>query len=943
MKFFLQYGIPPLIPLFLSLCAGITAGNYFALSPILLSATLITLLTLLGVFTPMKKIVMIKNKSDLSFLFTPFLILLFFISGYYIIHFILFPQLPQNHISNFADKTVFKITGKISSRPEHFNDQVQKFDQLKDKEDYNNKLNNKIDKRLRCDLSVQTITDIEKNITLSVTGVIQINIYNPLLEYKKGDTIEFDGKIKSLRNFNNPGGFDYVQYMKSNNIWGRVNVNGKSVNLAVQSKPQKETLDNFRSEFVTHIFNNIESPESGAILCALITGNKKFISKNLSLDFSRAGGSHILAISGLHLSIVATLFFYIFNFLLSHFQSILVRGWSKKGSALLTLFPVAGYAVLSGYSDATERALIMIIVFMAAAVIERENNSFNSLAAAGIIILLIDPLSLFKISFQLSFSAVFFILMGISLFNGYNFTAKIFNTKKTLNQINNARTTNFISISFIKNLICSEFAEKIIKLVVISMCAIAGTQLLVMRYFNIFSFSGVLINIILIPCIGFGVLPLGLAALFIHPFSSKISGFIIQLADVILTPCIKTVKATADTSWSCIETFTPDILEIICYYLFMVSIFITVKLWRDKNSSKCESVCEDHKIMSFFNNFNFYSILTLPDRKYTAIRYSLVMAALLCLIFLIHEGLWIKKRFFNKNLCVTILDVGQGNCAFIEMPKGKTVLVDGGGFSYGGKFDTGKHIIAPFLRQKKILSLDAVILTHPDSDHINGLVYIFENFKVGMLVKNCDQHYSTAYRDLVSAAEKNGSKISIIDDVGQSIKISSGEFCFFHPLKACEGNLADYSHKKKSYLNNNSLVFKVVFKNNSILFPGDIMADAEKEILYNCQIFLKNSKAKSSDRYSSDASANFDCNSLKSDILIAPHHGSSGSSSDIFLNNVEPEYVIISCGWQNRFGFPRNIVLNRYEKRGIKIFRTDLNGAVNLCSDGNQWSIRSFL
>jgi len=83
--------------------------------------------------------------------------------------------------------------------------------------------------------------------------------------------------------------------------------------------------------------------------------------------------------------------------------------------------------------------------------------------------------------------------------------------------------------------------------------------------------------------------------------------------------------------------------------------------------------------------------------------------------------------------------------------------------------------------------------------------------------------------------------------------------------------------------------------------------------------------------------------SLKSDILIAPHHGSASSSSDIFLDKVAPESIIISCGWQNRFGFPRTIVLKRCHKRGIEIFRTDLNGAVTLFSNGKQWEIKAML
>ncbi|MBF0232918.1 MAG: ComEC/Rec2 family competence protein, partial [Desulfamplus sp.] len=706
-----------------------------------------------------------------------------------------------------------------------------------------------------------------------------------------------------------------------------------------------------RDNFSTHIFKHIENSDSSAILCALTTGQKEFISKDLIRDFSVTGGSHILAISGMHLSIVATLFFYLFNGLLSCFKWVLIRGWSKKGAAFLTIVPIVGYAVLSGYSDATQRAMIMIIIFMTAAVIERESDGFNSLAAAGIVILLLDPLSLFMVSFQLSFSAVFFILMGLSLAGRYRYvlTSKEFHIKFQI---------------FFQILLSSKFLRKLTGFIFISFCAIVGTQILVMHYFNILSFAGLMTNLILIPGVGFISLPLGLAALFVHPFSAQISGVLIKCAGVVLTPCINVVRAIADVPWSHVETFTPDIVEIACYYIFVYALFITakswlfvaVKSWEQSSDSifvpvkpqdngyesmvpKKEIVMlkEQEIILKEENAMLKAEKMILKEENMMSKEQEMILkeenimfkeeisrnkilfkggvfaVVLIFFIILIHESLWIKRRFFNKNLDVTVLDVGQSNSALVAMPQGKTILVDGGGFSYEGKFDTGEHIVAPFLRQKRIMSLDAVVLTHPDSDHMNGLVYIFEHFKVKRFIKNCDHQESRAYIDLMSGVRRNGSQVYIVDEKAESIQIGMGSLYFFHPLEPC----SDQSSGSEN-TNNNSVVFKVIFKDNSILFPGDIMKDTEKELVH---------------RHGS---------SLKADILVAPHHGSAGSSTDFFLDKVEPESIVISCGWQNRFGFPRSNVLNRYKKRGVHIFRTDLNGAVNVCSDGRQWKTTTF-
>ncbi|MBF0468098.1 MAG: DNA internalization-related competence protein ComEC/Rec2 [Desulfamplus sp.] len=1028
LRIFLKYGIPPLVPLFISLCAGIIVGNYLPVFP-----RLLIVIPLFFLIIPVFYIVfivkqlqcrndcpealerliiktiqiIIKQNICPRFCTPAIFIILSFISGYCLVHSAIFPELAQNHISNFTDKGILEITGKISSRPEEF------FYTRPEKTQSNAR-----GSRTRFNLEVETVQNVieesneksagakaiqvtEKNgqdwqirgvqesirarkntlpTQRQVTGMVQVNVYNPLEQYEQGDIVQFKGKLLSIRNFNNPGRFDYVRYMQTQNIWGRVSVNGKmtlrkrgtidlkdnghalagttkseSLNIAAISKGLlrtcgfhiktamdlcNKTIMDSREIFSAHIFKLIENSDSRAILCALTTGQKEFISKELTRDFSVTGGSHILAISGLHLSIVATLFFFIFNGLLSCFKWVLIRGWSKKGAALLTIFPIVGYAVLSGYSDATQRAMIMIIIFMTAAVIERESDGFNSLAAAGIVILLLDPLSLFMVSFQLSFSAVFFILMGLSLAGRYRYVlAQESQSDINCSQAEYALVSKDFNIKFqffFRRFISGRFSRKLAGFVFISICAIAGTQILVMHYFNIFSFSGLLTNLILVPGIGFIALPLGLAALFAHPFSAQVSGILIECSGVVLAPCINAVRAIAALPWSHVETFTPDMVEIVCYYIFVFAIFITAKSWlfvvagslKKKDDAffvsakllkkRHESMKLKEKAMMLKKKNMMFKEESMTLKEESIINKILFKGGLFAVsviffIILVHESLWIKKRFFNKNLDVTVLDVGQSNCALVQMPRGKTMLVDGGGFSYEGKFDTGEHIVAPFLRQKRIMSLDAVVLTHPDSDHMNGLVYIFEHFKVNRFIKNCDHQESRAYMDLMSGVKKNGSQVYIIDEKAKSIQIGMGSLSFFHPLEPCSDQNSGAENT-----NNNSVVLKVIFKNNSILFPGDIMKSAEQELVRRHASFLK------------------------SDILVAPHHGSAGSSTDFFLDKVAPESIIISCGWQNRFGFPRSIVLNRYQKRGIQILRTDLNGAVNVCSDGSQWKTATF-
>jgi len=131
--------------------------------------------------------------------------------------------------------------------------------------------------------------------------------------------------------------------------------------------------------------------------------------------------------------------------------------------------------------------------------------------------------------------------------------------------------------------------------------------------------------------------------------------------------------------------------------------------------------------------------------------------------------------------------------------------------------------------------------------------------------------------------------------------------------------LAKRKKEKWRNTNNNSLVIQVEMGKISFLFPGDIRTRAEKELV----------------RLNGSA--------LKSTVLFAPHHGSRNSSSDLFLKSVDPEIVVISAGWKNRFNFPHPLILERYRQRGLRIYRTDLNGAITLSTDGNKLDSRAFV
>jgi competence protein ComEC len=251
-------------------------------------------------------------------------------------------------------------------------------------------------------------------------------------------------------------------------------------------------------------------------------------------------------------------------------------------------------------------------------------------------------------------------------------------------------------------------------------------------------------------------------------------------------------------------------------------------------------------------------------------------------------------------LKVDFLDVGQGDSAFIQTPEDQHILIDGGpDISALGKLSS----LMPFWDK----SIDLVILTHPESDHMQGLLDILKTYKADYILwsgvkKNAAEY--DAWINILEKQKKMGAKI-IIADAGQEIKAGNVLIYTLYPLESLEGK------DMKNTSNDTCVVSKLIFGSNSFLFTGDISSAAEKEMVNSGE-------------------------NISSDVLKVAHHGSKYSTSDLFLENAKPKIAVISVGAKNTYGHPTPEVLQRLEKFGIKVERTDVNGDVDFVSDGNK-------
>jgi competence protein ComEC len=278
------------------------------------------------------------------------------------------------------------------------------------------------------------------------------------------------------------------------------------------------------------------------------------------------------------------------------------------------------------------------------------------------------------------------------------------------------------------------------------------------------------------------------------------------------------------------------------------------------------------------------------------------LAAVLQMGLLADAVWWTSQRYFHYTLLVSFLDVGQGDAAVAELPDGQVMLIDGGGFA-SQDFDTGEAIIAPFLWSRKIGQVDIVVMSHPQLDHYGGLRYIAEHFSPRELWFNGEEAWGERFANLMETVNRKGIQLRALCREAPPPAHRNVEIHVFHP--PCNNTLDT---------NNASLVLRLSYGTTDMLFTGDIEQEGEAVLLAATS-------------------------ALPSEILKVPHHGSRTSSSPTFVNAIIPAIAIASLGADNRFRFPAQEVVQRYQSRGSTWLRTDQAGTVTVISDGRGYRL----
>lgn len=414
---------------------------------------------------------------------------------------------------------------------------------------------------------------------------------------------------------------------------------------------------------------------------------------------------------------------------------------------------------------------------------------------------------------------------------------------------------------------------------IVTISASLGAVPLTMYYFNAFSSMVILANLLLIPLMGYAVTFLSMIIIVTEPLSSALSGFIVKISAMLIRISTAIVDRLSTLPLSSINTTTPTLYEISAYYILLISAVYLIARFSDRKRKSTEFSGRRTKVA--------------------------VTAVTLAIIFFIADGFYFNLRDGRRqNLSVTFIDVGQGSSTLVRMPGGKKMLIDGGGF-HDDLFDIGKNVIAPFLWREKIKVIDTVVLTHPHPDHLNGLLFILEHFNVKEVWSNGTETQDEPYLKFKKIIKEKNMTHRILGN-GSKAALGRVSVRVLNPAKhVLRKRIPD------RLLNDRSLVLQMRFNKVSFLFPGDVSSVVEKKIKRQCR-------------------------NIRSQILLSPHHGSRFSNSSQFIKKVRPELVVFSCGKDNIFGLPAREVLDRYRSLGVRIFRTDRDGAVTIETDGEK-------
>lgn len=385
-----------------------------------------------------------------------------------------------------------------------------------------------------------------------VSGKVIISTAEEAPGLSYGDRIRVIGvKLRPITNFRNPGAFDVRKYYERQGVYATGFVEGDEYVISFgrdkSYSPIIYSLDRLRLEYGNYVRTNFRSPEN-EILNALTIGDDGGIPPDVRAEFSKAGVAHVLSVSGLHVGAIAVVFFLIIKWLLKRSEYLMLRFKVVRIAAVLTILPLFFYTAVAGFNTPAVRAFIMISVFFLAIIAGRNENKFNTLGAAAFVILIWHPWSLFELSFQLSFAAVFGILLA------HNFFPFRFGTLK----------------------------DKAATLIKTTCAATFVTFPLIINSFGILPVVSIPANMILVPLVELLIVPLGLLSFLAFTVSEHIAWPLISVSIHFIRMMVFGIGLLLEIPYSSVTIPPLSALGILLFFALGITILLAGRFGRFK-------------------------------------------------------------------------------------------------------------------------------------------------------------------------------------------------------------------------------------------------------------------------------------------------------------------------------------------------------------------------
>ncbi|MBE7467884.1 MAG: DNA internalization-related competence protein ComEC/Rec2 [Anaerolineae bacterium] len=584
--------------------------------------------------------------------------------------------------------------------------------------------------------------------------------------------------------------------------------------------------------------NRLLAEPYASLLNGILLGIETGIPKGLYETFNLTGTSHIIVISGSNISLIAGIFL-----LLG--QKIL----GKRYAPPLAIGGIIIYTFLVGADAAVSRAAVMGCVFVLAIWVGRPGLALNSLIFSGFVLTLLNPLILADVGFQLSFTATLGLILLVPPLERsmFGLLQRLLKTERV-----------GLAMALLNELLIVTLAAQII------------TGPLIVYHFGRLSLVSLLTNLLILPVQPPVMIVGGLATLagmLWLPLGQAL-GWLVWLP---LAWTVQMVEWTARLPFASLDLGTFPLWLLILFYAAIGAGVWSANQPREKEEAQ--------------PRFHLPEIGSASTRLWlggTAVGALLVWLAVLSLP--------------DGRLRVAILDVGQGDAILITTPDGRQILIDGGPTPTDLTWRLGQEM--PFWDH----SLDMVINTHPDADHLAGLPSLLDRYRVEQALVTDVGSDSELYREW----ETQLAEAALTPTIGQQgMQLTLGQGITATLLTPGPATA------REDAPNNHSLVIRLEMGRISFLLTGDIEESVERNLV------LEGAP-------------------LPATVLKSPHHGSKTSSSEMFLEAVNPQIVVISVGQDNDYGHPSPEVLERYEEHGFIVFRTDEQGTVEFSTDG-EW------